>query len=100
MQLAETVQLLETELSAVSPSLMTLIREEVIRRVVAPVENYPDTHWWLDGFNNWTPWCSSNVTGCALTFLHDPEREAALIRKLLAANDRFIANYRPDGGLR
>jgi len=98
MQLAETLQLLEPELKARSASLVTMIREELLKRIVVPVENYPDGHWWLNGYNNWTPWCSSNVAGCALTLQLEPQRQARLLTKLLAANDRFIGNYRPDGG--
>jgi len=98
MQLAETVQLLGAELRKISPSLVERLSHEVISRVVVPVENFHEKSWWLDGFNNWTPWCSFNVTGCALTFLNDAEREAVLISKLLRANERFIANYKPDGG--
>lgn len=98
MVLAETFQLLGPELTRISPSLMELLRGETVRRVVEPVERYAEGHWWLDGFNNWTPWCSSNVLGCALTFLDDPVRVGKLAGKLLRANDRFIANYPADGG--
>jgi len=98
MVLAETVQLLGPELQAVSPSLMQRIRREVVTRVVEPVEQHPDQQWWLGGRNNWTPWCSSNVAGCALTFLDDPARTAALLTQLLAACERFLAGYPADGG--
>ena len=69
MLLADAVRLLGPELEAVSPELLRWIREEVRRRVFAPLEREgEDAPWWFAGRNNWTPWCSANTLGALFTF--------------------------------
>jgi len=97
MVLAEAHYLLDEELSALSPSLCERVRQQVLRRVVEQVETRDDFSW-FSGFNNWTPWCASNVLGAAMYELEDTQRLAALAHKLMVVVDRFIDGYGPDGG--
>jgi len=70
-----------------------------MERVVAPMENAPERAWWINGYNNWSVWCSYNVADSAMVFLEDrPERLAKLLELLLTVTDRFLGNYSPDGG--
>ncbi len=97
--LACVVQLLERELGEESKELLTWVKELCVERVIAPVEDDTVPQWWLDGLNNWTPWCASNVAMTAFTFLRDqPERLARLIRKLIVSCEKFYDRYAPDGG--
>lgn len=99
MLLADAVRLLGPELEAVSPELLRWIREEVRCRVFAPLEREgEDAPWWFAGRNNWTPWCSANTLGALFTFEEDRQKQLRIGRKLLEANDRFLATYAEDGG--
>ncbi len=99
MTLADTVRLLGTGLAAVSPELLRWVREEVRTRVIAPLEREgAEAPWWFGGRNNWTPWCSANVLGALFTFEENRERQLRIVKKLLAANERFLATYAEDGG--
>lgn len=97
MALAETLYLLEDELSSLSTSLVARTREAVLTRVTVPVEQRDDIGW-FSGFNNWTPWCAANTLGSAMYLLDDIPRLAALTDKLNGIVDRFIGNYGDDGG--
>jgi hypothetical protein len=100
MTLATTRYLLRDELDRVSPILAERVKSEVLRRVVEPVE--ASDHFghadWLDGHNNWSPWCSSNVLGAGMLILDDPVRLARLCERLMTVVDRFIDKYQADGG--
>lgn len=97
--LACVVQLLEREIGEASKELLTWVKEFCVERVIAPVEDDTVPQWWLDGLNNWTPWCASNVAMTAFTFLRDqPDRLARLIRKLIVSCEKFYDRYAPDGG--
>ena len=97
--LACVVRLLKKELTAESAELLTWVREFCIERVIVPVEEERVHEWWLDGLNNWGPWCASNVALTAFTFLRDqPERLARLILKLAECCDSFYNRYAADGG--
>ena len=97
MVLAEAYYLLRDELEGFSPALCHRLRREVERRVISPVERRDDFHW-FNGFNNWSPWCSSNVLGAAMYLLDDNDRLADLALRLMGVVDRFLAGYGPDGG--
>src|SRR5699024_1597232 len=97
MVLAESLYLLGEELSRVSPGLVDRVTQKVMSRVIEPVEQHDDFGW-LDGHNNWTPWCASNALGAAMYLLDDRDRLAKLTWKLMTAADRYIANYSDDGG--
>ena len=98
--LTDTLMLLEPELTKVSPALVKRVKTEVLRRVVEPAEKLNDENtWWFSGRNNWTPWCSSNVIGCALYLLDaQPERLVKLIHTYLGISRRFYDRYPADGG--
>ena len=95
--LATVSLLLGEEIARESPELLHWMRETVLSRVVAVFER--GDSWWLEGRNNWTPWCSWNLLTIGSAFLADePERLAAITARLLQANDLFFDNYPEDGG--
>ena len=97
--LACVVQLFGKELETESSELLNWVREFCIERVIVPIEEERVHEWWLDGLNNWGPWCASNVALTAFTFLHDqPARLARLILKLAECCDAFYDRYAADGG--
>jgi hypothetical protein len=100
MTLSTARYLLAAELEKLSPALTDRVRREVLRRVVEPVatDDTFGSSWWLDGRNNWSPWCASNVLGAAMFVLDDPGRLAFLTYKLMQVADRFIDRYGDDGG--
>lgn len=94
------VQLLEKEMREYSSSLVDRMRNNVVRRIILPIE--AGSPWWLScrgkSISNWVPWCCSNALGSILTFLKDsPDRQGILLRELISAVDRFIESYPPDG---
>ncbi|MBP1596938.1 MAG: hypothetical protein H6Q05_2315 [Acidobacteria bacterium] len=100
MTLATARYLLRREMEALSPALTDRIGREVLRRVVQPVESGDGfgSSWWLDGRNNWSPWCASNVLGAGLLLIEDPQRLAGLAHRMMGVADRFIDRYGSDGG--
>ena len=100
MTLATARYLLRAELEALSPALADRVRREVLRRVVDPVATSDafGSAWWLDGRNNWSPWCASNVLGAAMLSLDLAAPLADLGVKLMGVADRFVAAYGDDGG--
>lgn len=96
--LAEVKYLLEPELQALSPTLADRVSQEVLRRVVIPVEERGNFHWISGPRNNWTPWCSSNVLCAAMHTFDDNERLASLTLKLMTAVEKWIGVYGDDGG--
>jgi hypothetical protein len=100
MTLATARYLLRREIEQLSPALSDRVRREVLRRVVQPVESGDrfGSSWWLNGENNWSPWCASNVMGAALFLIEDQERLAGLIERMMGVADRFIDRYGKDGG--
>ena len=97
MILAETLYLLKESLDKLSPSLGQRLQQAIENRVIIPVEKRTDL-WWLEGRNNWTPWCASNVLGAAMYLINNSNRLCFLTDKLMRSVDRFIANYGDDGG--
>ncbi|MEI6033560.1 MAG: heparinase II/III family protein [Verrucomicrobiae bacterium] len=94
--LAETVHLLREELGGLSPVIAERIEGEIVRRIIEPFEQRDD-FWWLAGENNWNPWCVSATLFAAAHVIRDPERLEGIIRRCMAALDRFIARYPEDG---
>jgi hypothetical protein len=72
----------------------------VFRRIIEPFEGGEEfgRAGWLSGYNNWSPWCASNVLGAAFCLLDDREWLASLTVRLMAVVDRFIDRYGADGG--
>ncbi len=98
MTLSLTMMLHEDALEKHSPALCKTVRQYLVTRIVEPIELHPEYHGWMRGFNNWTPWCASNIIGTALYVLDDKKRIVDLIMQLLEPTDNFIATYGPDGG--
>jgi len=100
MTLAMTRYILRDELEDLSRALCDRVRREVLRRVVEPVEAGDEfgRSRWLDGHNNWSPWCASNILGAGMLLIEDQQRLAALTHRLMAVIDRFINGYGDDGG--
>lgn len=96
--LTQAVALLGPQLDGVSPALVERVRREVVQRVIEPVEALPGGSLWLDGWNNWTPWCAANTLIAATATIDRPERLGALIERLVHACNRFIDRYGEDGG--
>ena len=98
MTLSLSMMLLGTKLWQHSPALCKRVRQYLVERIIEPIEQHPEYHAWMRGFNNWTPWCASNIIGTALYVLEDKERIADLIMQLQKPTDNFIGTYGPDGG--
>jgi hypothetical protein len=106
--LMETDYLLGKELENVSRALRVRLHDQVMRRIIETFENHSNDDcyletdrplfWWLSGRNNWTPWCCDNLLNAAMHILDDTERLCAIAVRLIEAVDRFIGNYKPDGG--
>ena len=98
--LADILQLLEPELTKISPMLVKRIKSELMRRLIEPAEQLNDENtWWFCGRNNWTPWCASNLSSCAIYLLNDqPERLAKFLNTYLVISRRFYERYPADGG--
>jgi hypothetical protein len=100
MTLATARYLLRAELEQLSFALSDRVSREVLRRIIDPVAASDSfgSAWWLDGRNNWSPWCASNVLGAAMFLVDDPAKLAALASRMMAVLDRFIDRYGDDGG--
>ncbi len=99
MLLARTLNLLEDKLAGISPNLVRMVRRQLLTRIVEPLEIKPFPFWWGAGANNWTPWCSSNCLGAALTVLQDdPPRLKKIIKLLSGLVELYIEKYPEDGG--
>ena len=99
MTLAQTLNLLENELTAVSPNLVRTVRENMIRRVIEPILQKPFPYFWLGGKSNWTPWCCSNCLSTALCVLRDqPQKLRLAVAVVQQGIDNFIEKYPADGG--
>ena len=96
--LAETMYLLEAELTERTPALVERIRREILERIIIPAEKDIHTYWWSDGRNNWAPWCASNILGAAMYTLKDRERLASLVTNcLVPVINNYIERYPADG---
>ncbi len=97
--LAIAAGLLENELDAVAPGLVTRIDRELRHRIIRP---YLDTHfWWMgDGdepMNNWTVWCTQNVLWTAFARENDEDVRRAVVKKAVGSIDAFLKDYGEDG---
>ncbi len=99
MLLARSLDLLEDKLREISPNLVRMVRRQLITRIIEPMEVKPFPFWWHQGLNNWTPWCSSNCLGAALTALQDePARLKRIIKQLNGYVELYVKQYPEDGG--
>ena len=99
MTFATAWHLLGAELAGLSPALEERLRTEVKRRILDPfAADEFSSRGWLNGYNNWTPWCASNVLGAFFILEPDGARLADVTLRLMTAVDRFIDRYGADGG--
>lgn len=102
--LACAAYLLKEELDAVSPFIVTMIGEALLRRIIRPYLSYH--FWWMgqgdEPMCNWTVWCTQNVL---LTAFLTPWSDAslaelplsAILRKASESCDYFLKDYGEDG---
>lgn len=100
--LAWTCYLVGPRLAETLPVVPDRIEREVRARILDPFR-LSDEWWWLVAYpsrpvNNWTPWILSNLLPMVLIFERDPEVRAALVSRVIAGLDRFLATYHSDGG--
>lgn len=94
---ALALHLLRNRLEALSPVLVERVSRAVFAQAIDPVEQRDD-FWWMQGGNNWAPWCSENALLSAACLMKDRARLVAFASKLMTVVDRFIAGYGEDGG--
>lgn len=102
--LACAAYLLKEELDAVSPFIVTMIEEALLRRIIRPYLSYH--FWWMgqgdEPMCNWTVWCTQNVL---LTAFLTPWSDAflseiplsAILKKAAESCDYFLKDYGEDG---
>lgn len=91
--------LLHDALQMVSPTISTMITDNINRRIITP---YLDSHfWWMgDGvmpLNNWTVWCTQNVLLTAFTSTFSSDLRHAVFMKACQSLDYFLEGYGEDG---
>lgn len=94
--LAEGCCLLAKALDRVSPNLRKRVYAEIHIRILHPFEQRDD-FFWMDGHNNWTPWCISSILIAASHTVTDPARLAALLHRALTPLERYLDQYPADG---
>lgn len=97
--LAAVSYLLQDELNAVSPAIVSRIRYELNRRIFEP---YLKAHfWWMgDGeqpMNNWTIWCTQNVLLSVFLTDTDQSLRSKVFLKSCRSADYFLDEYGEDG---
>lgn len=97
--LAVTQYLLKDVLEQISPVILTLIHENLEKRIFTP---YLSEHfWWMgDGkghMNNWTVWCTQNVLLAAYTSGLPKEIGLTIFQKACKSLDYFLDEYGEDG---
>jgi len=100
MTLALARYILAAELRNLSRALFERVGLEVERRITKVYESGDDfgCAGWIRGYNNWAPWCASNVLGALFLLERDGEKLASAAFRLMQVADRFIDNYGQDGG--
>lgn len=99
MVLAQTLLLMEDELTARSQNLVRRLRRTLLERAVVPVEMDTKKFWWLSGDGNWSVWICSNLFNASMAVLaDDPARLSKYAVTLLSTVDRYVEKYHEDGG--
>ena len=99
--LACAAYLLEEELNAVSPFVLTCIEDNLKRRILVP---YLTAHFWWMGHDdepmcNWTVWCTQNVllTTFLMPWSEEISSKQAILCKAAESCDYFLKDYGTDG---
>ena len=98
--LATVLNLLEKELTGVSPNLVKLVKRELMTRIIEPVESptFPATSYFLRKRHNWRPWCCRNTLAVVLYMLKDqPARREKIVTLFKKALDEYMQLYADDG---
>jgi len=99
VQLGQTLYLLGGALDSISPAVRERIRRQCLSRMIEPFEDHHEDYFsWMDGHNNWTPYCCLHMLRAAMYLLADTGRLARVTQRLMKGVDRFIAQYGADGG--
>jgi hypothetical protein len=93
---AWTLYLLQPQLSAFAPQLVSRLQSEIDRRLLRPV--LKNDYWWKRAGMNWNPWICSNWLTCVLFCESDRGRQVQAVGQILQATDAFINAYKDDGG--
>lgn len=90
----------EDSFEGTSKFIVQRIKYEVRRRVLKPfLDGVPMLWMGYEGhiINNWVPWIISNCISSAVVFAEGYE-QVVLFQRFMTVLDRFIAEYKPDGG--
>jgi len=94
--LAEVIHLLGRELEGIScgilPRVLQACRRQVFDSFLAN-----DSYGWLQGHNNWAPWCASSVILAACRIIAEPDLRYAVVRKAILVCTRFLDRLPEDG---
>lgn len=98
--LSWAVYLFGDEFDKISPYINERVKYEIDRRIFKPFLSGSEMPWM--GYkghvvNNWVPWIISNCIPAAHIFADDVTK-VTLMQKFMGVLDRFIAEYKPDGG--
>ncbi len=84
-----------------SPATRRLIRDELERRTLGPMESYLKTGrprlWWPTGTSNWNAVCMAGVTGTALAMERSAERRAMFAAAAEKYSEYFKKGFTRDG---
>jgi hypothetical protein len=96
-----TCYLLEDELNAVTPLIVSRVRAQTERRILKPFM-HRDDFWWMGMIRkdmcNWTPWILSNVMAALILWERDDIEMAKGIARALCMLDSYLAIMPADGG--
>ncbi len=98
MYLAQTLELLSSKLEAVSHNLVARIRNEVIERLIVPVETDISRFWWSKATHNWNAWICSNLIWTANTMLAGGSARFDAFAKLLSKPIKLYYDSYPEDG--
>lgn len=88
------------EFDKICPYINERVQYEIERRIFKPFLNGSEMPWMgYNGHvvNNWVPWIISNCIPAAQMFSHGSIK-INLLQRFMDILDRFIAEYKPDGG--
>ena len=86
---------------AMTPDTARLLRSELMRRIVIPLEEMMDGSrkeaWWLNTKSNWNSVCISGMAAIALRIGLDVPRREKLLSFLLKRSENFLKGFGSDG---
>ena len=91
------------EFDKLDPSLAMTIKASLKKNIFDPFLDPKVYHWWMqkreDGkyLNNWTSYCTANVTSAFLLCEDDPERLLQALKQAAVTMDLYMNDIRSDG---